>query len=1813
MELTSMQTAVAVIGMSCEFPGARDVSEFWRNIAGKVESVKLLSEAEAVALGASPENLSNPRFVRASSRVADLEYFDAAFFGYSAREAKLMDPQQRLLLAHAHHALEDAGYSPGKTEVHIGVFAGMGFSTYLLNFVLRSEEAAHSSGMEMLIANDRDYAATRVSYRLGLTGPSISLGTACSTSLVAIHLACRALLNYEADIALAGGIKLDLLHRAGHVHQAGGIFSSDGHTRTFDAAADGTTFGDGIGLVVLKRLQEALDDRDNIYAIVRGSAINNDGAAKVGYTAPGISGQADVIATAQAVAGVSADEIGYIEAHGTATPLGDPTEIAALVRAFRHTTRRRQFCAIGSVKSNIGHLDVAAGVAGFIKTVEALRHAQLPPTLNFTTANPEIDFENSPFFVNTELRPWDPGSARRLAGVSSFGVGGTNAHVILEEAPPVALRKHCRKSWTLQLSARTPTALRSACLNLAQHLSEQPSTDLADVAYTLRLGRNDFEYRAACACSSHEEAIEGLRQLSDRPATRSSSTRPVVHFMFPGQGSQHLDMARQVYDEERPFREKLDQCAEILRPVLELDLREVIFPPDAEREHARGLLGQTWFCQPAIVAIECALAHLWMSWGIVPRAMMGHSLGEYAAAHIAGVFSLEDVLRLLARRGRIIHALPRGSMAAVLLPAEEARPHLLPGVAIAAINSPRQCVLSGPDERIAEQLRVLEERGISTIRLGTTHAFHSEMMIPAVEPFREALATVELSEPRMRFVSNVTGTWITRTDATRRDYWVEHLLQPVRFADGVKQLTASGSSHLLEVGPGTTLTRIARDVVSGGDAAVVSSLGDGSRGDVSSLALARAVGELWEKGVEVDWKAFYSDERLGRIPLPKYPYQKKNFWVTPAAAGSSTPNSSTAAAIKAKDVGDWFYAPVWQQSVVPGRSADLANRCFLIYADDIGVATALAGKLPNAVLVHAGTEYKARDSREFEVSSADPADHARLIEHVMDTVPAPTDVIYLWSLRPPDAAPSVDWQHFERSPSRTVEGVLGVARTLQSIRGGPVRLMLVTTRAQAVLASEPVDPAVATLSPLATVINQESPGLRCRLLDLDPEELAPATAADRILAELGAQDAHPQVTYRLGSRWIRKFQRCVLPAVHSPGSVSEAGAYVITGGLGNVGFILARQLARSPGAKLVLLARSVLPPREEWPQILAQESPDDASVRVQSKLRKVLELESSHAQVTVLNADVRNEQDLALALRHVAKTHGPIRGIVHAAGEYAFASLGSMTSKELEACYGPKVAGVRNLAAAIRDLDVGFCMMVSSISSCLGGFGYAAYATANAYMDGFCQLMRAQGDLRWRTINWDAWAGENESEVAGPATTLMKNAIEPSEGAEAFARALASEMSPLVIATSDMARRHEQWVETAPALAANAPEARGEAVAGRNEIERRLLAVWQRLFGTRDIQPTDNFFEIGGDSLMGMSFVAELQKELDVNVYVRLLYEAPTVADQERYFREHYPEKAAELLGTESPKAALARLTFSGYLQFKEEVAPPRQFEPFTRTLDQRVVFVLSAPRSGSTLLRVMLGGHSALCAPPELELMCYPTLTHRMQAYGERDRYRNNGLLSLLRRACHCDEERARLIFNDLLESSPGIDQVYAKIVAWLHPRILVDKSPVYSHSLDVLKRADALFPNAHYIYLQRHPCGMIQSFKDARLNLLAGEHRYSAEHLAELQWNLANRSIREFLLGVPESRRHVMQFETLVQEPEAQMRAVCNFLGIEFENGMLEPYADADVRMTRREILVGDPKFHEHTGIDPQTASRWQASMRLESLGAFTIELARELGYHS
>lgn len=1346
-ERTNPANHIAIIGMACRLPGATDVGQYWRNLLDGVESLTTFTDEQLLAAGVAPELVRSPHYVRSRGIIDGADQFDAAFFGFTPREAELLDPQHRVFLECAWHALEDAGYDPQQTAERIGVFGGNGTNWHLGEVERHPDVRKFSSPAAVVTSNDKDYLTTRVSYKLNLTGPSVNVQSACSTSMVATMLGMNSLLSHQCDMALVGGVTVETPEHKGYLYQDGGMESPDGRCRPFDAAAHGTVFSRGAGVLLLKRLEDAQRDRDHVYAVILDGAVNNDGNDKVGFTAPSVNGQVEVAIEAMERAGVSARSLSFVEAHGTATSLGDPIEVASLSQAFRGYTGERQFCALGSVKGNIGHTDVASGAASLIKVALALKHGTLPASLNYATPNPKIDFPASPFFVNTGRRTLarDGGPLRAL--INSFGVGGTNACAILQEPPVRPASAVRRPDNVLLLSARTPAALDAATERLRTHLERHPGLDVHDAAYTCQVGRRHFGQRRAIAFTGREDLLAALAQPGGQTACDGGAGKPLA-FVFPGQGNQFPGMGLELYRSEPVFRAEIDRCCELLAPRLGADLRDIMYARGDYAQRAAEMLNRTEYTQPAIFVTSYAMARWWLAQGVAPDVLIGHSVGEYVAACLAGVFSLEDALHAVARRGQLIQALPGGSMLAVLLPEPELLPLLTPELSVAAVNGPQLTVVAGPADALSQLEKRLAARGVYVKALDTSHAFHSSMMDAALPAYAATIAGLTLNAPALPIISTVTGLPLTAAEATDPDYWVRHVRRTVRFADALRTRIDGGVPTIfLECGPGQSLLSAIKPCLTPSDGhAALRSMKAANENGSDRIYLNNAVGALWTHGRTVSWQAWYGDAAPARVPLPGYPFERQRY-----ALDMSKTRQPVAAVDDGKqpDVGRWFSVPSWRRTLAPSLlmpASTPAAANWLLFDDQAGLAEAIAATLERAgetvVMVRQGAEYQRPDARHFTVRPHRQDDYTKMIAALKADAMAPSRILHLWNV----GADS-------RADARAEPGdatvlafysplYLQQACASQAILGG--LHLIVAANGVFDIAGEAVGhPLKALAIGPCRVIGKELPAVRARFVDLRlpaASDEVPALA-EQLIAEARLVNDDTLVAYRGAHRWTESFDPLPLPPV--AGGLRErlrdGGVYLVTGGVSGLGLFFAGEIARgAERVTLVLTGRGALPDRADWAGWIAGHAGDEPTA---VKLRGLEALERQGAQLVLAGCDCADADAMAALVDDVERRHGAIHGVIHSAGVAGGGVISLKTEEMAAQVLRAKVDGALVLDRLFERRALDFMLLFSSVTSVLGEAGRVDYCAANNFMDALAHYRNQRNPGRVTSINWGAWTG----------------------------------------------------------------------------------------------------------------------------------------------------------------------------------------------------------------------------------------------------------------------------------------------------------------------------------------------------------------------------------------------------------------------------------------------------------------------------------------
>lgn len=1424
---------IAIIGMAGRFPGAENLDEFWDLLREGRSGVREVTEEELKAAGVPDRLREDPDYVRSYASFEEATAFDASFFGYSPREAEVLDPQHRVFLECAWHAMEDAGYDSQQTSDRIGVYAGSALNSYLVNLAQNENPSDPINRVQAVVGNVMGLMPTRVSYHLDLKGPSCGIQTGCSTSLVSLHEACRALLDDDCEIALSGGVTVSRAVPEGYLHEPGGIASPDGCCRAFDTKGKGTLFGNGVGVLVLKKFEDAIRDRDNIRAIILGTAINNDGSDKVGLIAPSVSGQAEVIRSAYERASVSPSSVSYVEGHGTATEMGDPVEFRALDEVMGDELKRDdRVCTLGSVKSNVGHLDAAAGVAGVIKTVLAMENRALPPTLYFESANPQLGLERSPFSVSSELQKWTNDLLPRRAGVSSFGMGGTNAHAILEEAPSRVSEAKDKKPRVFPLSAKSNAALQKGAENLVSYL-ESSSQSLGDIAHTLQVGRRALPHRMALVAGSNKELVQ---QLKSHRASEVKGAPPVI-FLFSGQGSQYSGMAAAMMQECELFRDLIQDSADLLEG--QVNLKELL-------TNSELLLEDTSLVQPVLFTLEYAMARVVMSWGVEPAAMLGHSLGEYVAACLSGVFTLSEALRLVAARGRAMQACEPGQMIAIRATSFEVQKMLTGSLEIAATNSPDQTVVSGPQREIESLNECLKKEEIASQILATSHAFHSASMEPALREFESALREVELKEPQLDLISNRTGTWLSPEQAMSVDYWLEHLRHTVRFTEGVSTLHETlPNACYLELGPGQTLCRFVQSIVSDPKQTIATlpGLNDVTLG---SQELRQAQALLWERGAVLNWHAS-SDEKFCRVSLPGYPFERTSHYL-PLSANSVQKTPSTTRLPE----DEWYSLPIWRQQplMAPALSVQEKRLLLLGAPGDLEVSSAF-----DLIRVDAGASFEARSDCHFLVDPHSCKDFERLIESL-----GGRDLHWVYA-----------WSFNRKEEFDSLASVTALAQALQ--KSSPQKeqsLDVLISNGSRITGSETLSPTAAALSGFLNVLEQEVPHLHCRLLDVDPEE----TYSADLCAEWQTESSGQYIAYRHGLRWEREYQPCDLPQAQGT-TLRKGGTYLVIGDLEDgLGLVYAKALREKLQGKIIVLGKASLPEPSDWDTWLAshgEKHPTSQTVqRIKALGREGVEFVMGSAQLSDPQAVLAEVTQLRERLNEEE-----IDGLFYAdvMGGEASCALAEMDSATLERIYQNKLEVISSINLLLKEEEIGFAVLQSTLSSIVGGQGFSAYAASGAYLDCFASSVDHPQVV---AINWDACDlyddfGEHRS-------ALMTEAMSPEEVWQATVKILAQpSLKQVIVSPRSLAQRGESRLVRCPT---DQSDLLGdEFAAPQGSVELAVAQAMGDLLGIQKIGRNDDFFALGGHSLLAIQAISKLRKEFQIEVPMRaILQGTPTVA-----------------------------------------------------------------------------------------------------------------------------------------------------------------------------------------------------------------------------------------------------------------------------------------------------------------------------------------------
>lgn len=1473
---------IAVIGMACKLPGAENTKDYWQMILNKAESISFFDERELFNAGIPGDVINNPDYVPARGIIHDVDQFDASFFGFTPSEACIMDPQHRVFLMQAWAALEDAGYVTEKYPGKIGIFAGMSDSTYLTQNLLKNTTVkADYDQQQMMLATSSHYLCTKVAYAMGLNGPAVTVNTACSTSLVAIAMACDSLKNFQCDMVLSGGITITVPEATGYLYRDYGILSPNGHCHVFDRESKGTVMSNGCGIVVLKRLSDAIKDNDNIVAVIKGWAINNDGKARAGFTAPSVGGQVACIQQAIANANINPLDIGYIEAHGTGTFLGDPIEITALSKAYNKEKKIRQ-CALGSVKANIGHTDVASGVAGFIKLALALQKKILPSQINFSGTNEQLNLDKSLFYVNCETRPWV--QSKCLGAVHSLGFGGTNAHIIVEEAPPSRTTDNRKSANLFILSAHTTFSLIATTSKIQAHLADISNENreqiLADMAYTLQIGRKHLRHRLMIVYSGYDELLKTLSSpnineyISSEPNAEPVNQK--IIFGFSGQGTQYVNMTFDLYTNYVVFKNIIDECCEKLLPDLQIDLRDLLFPESGEFEKANEVFGNTLYAQPAIFIIEYAMAQCLIALGIKPTAMIGHSLGEYVAATISGVIDLDSSLKIIASRARLMAETEPGAMLVVPLNKETIFSLLPENLYLAAHNAPRLCVVSGSKNNLIDFEKtlqpLLEKDHLTCKYLHTSHAFHSASMDKIVDEFKEICRSFAFNAPVIPYISNVSGTWIQESDLNNPCYWANHLRDPVLFSEGVQNLALSPEDIFIEIGAGTTLIQLIKQHDS--TLQLIPTIpSPNDHKDPGYPFFLQAIGKLWLLKKEIIWPSLYCNEIRKRISLPTYVFDCQSHWIYPDKDEVASKNNINTSI---------FYTPSWKRDRLHAPTINTLTevhneqscKTWLIFSNNS--AHGFIEKMINNQMtyrIQSGDHFDQLTDNSFIINPANKNHYEKLMQSI--EIPGDCIILHAWLYN--NETINNDTQAMLHGGAYSI---MHLSQSFTEIHPQKnLNILVLTSNVYTVLGTESIIPAKASVLGPCKVIPLEQDTVFCKVIDLESKDKITPFMADQLYREalfIDRECAQTEIAWRGGYRWVRFLEPCkeYLEA-NARRRIKSKGIYLITGGLGGIGLALAKHMAKQYQAHLILISRSSILPEEEWDICLKENNPKNK--KVISQLLSLQQIKNTAESLTILQASVTDESQMHAIIHSVLNRFGQIDGVIHAAGIAGGGVAQFKTVEEYHQVLQPKLHGTQVLLNVLQEVPLDFMVLVSSVTSILGYPGQTDYCSANRVLDAFVNTAPFKHPVFFVAMNWQAWrdvgmAAESETKLFQLDET---NSNTPSEGVYFFEKILNSDLNQVIISNSDPNLLDIKMTEidvnySVPVEPINDTTTNGTIIP-------TVLNIWRNVLGLTNIQLDDDFYELGGHSLLAISLLAKIRNQFNIKMPASVLFKAKTV------------------------------------------------------------------------------------------------------------------------------------------------------------------------------------------------------------------------------------------------------------------------------------------------------------------------------------------------
>ena len=1451
---------VAIIGMACRYPGANSWQKFWDNLINEKESFRKLSDDELRNLGVDSTLFENEDYVRTIPDMINKDQFDAAFFDYTPDEAKILGPQNRIFHECVWEAFEDAGYIPDETKGLIGLYGSASTDMNWKLFTKISNIDQRVPDFILKHLSDKDFLPPMVYHKLNLRGASMNLTSACSSSLVGIHLACRALIFGEVNMAAAGGAFYTTERDYGYLYEEGSIMSKDGHCKAFDKQSSGTVAGEGAGVIVLKRLVDAIKDEDHIYAIIKGSAVNNDGNRKIGFTAPSVEGQVECIKMAQRFSKVEPSSIHFIEAHGTATRLGDSIEISALNEVFN---KKNKDIAVGSVKTNIGHLDTVAGVAGVMKAALSLKYNKLPSTLHFTEPSPLVDLENGPFYVSNKAVDFSDHEQRPLrAGVNSFGVGGTNAHLILEEPPEIETGKQIVKEKILTISAKTQKSLIRYVDKLKTFVTENDQINLSNLAYTSQVGRKDFSYRVPIVFKEKEDLITALD--SDKIVKKINKVNQhndTTIFMFPGQGTQYLNMGKSLYENEPLFKEEMDKGFEVLNSITGISFKDIVYPTgDAEYD-----INETRYAQPIIFIFEHALAKLILSYGIKPQCMIGHSIGEYVAAALAGVFSFDDAINLLVKRGQLMFDLPKGDMLSVGLSEAQAQKYLEEGIDLATINGPEQCVFSGLSEKIDQLAAKLKKEGLLSVKLKTSHAFHSSMLDPILETFENELKKIKLNVNSIPFISNRSGKLITEAEVTSPSYWVSHMRNAVKFSNGIETLLETyKNSTFLEIGAGKVLSGLLRQHQSENVQFSFVNLIKSAKSKAEDYQyFMEGIASIWKAGLAVDWKVFNQNNPCRRISMPTYSFEPVKYatevdpfdMITNLVLGTNGQKANS---------NDLIYRKSWKNSFWnPSKKQVLEDVQVLIFSDQNSVSKKLISLLKKAgtkcISVVKGDTFLEKNN-EYTINPELDEDYVKLFEALKEKDYSFSTILHTWTFKSPRT--NGTYPNFENLGYQSLINIARNARPLGN--DNPLNLKVVTNKVFSISSEEFINPEKAMMLGAIRTIPLEFPMISCSTIDINSQT---QETINSLWEELNYKSSHGDVVIRNSNRYIAESEAIEMDDQIEQTKIKNGGSYLITGAAGGMGKLLATYLSEKYAANLILISRG----------------PEDEKFTAT--------LKKDHNKVCYICEDIANLKSIKTKIKDA--NFESINGIIHAAGVADFGGIIHLRDKKEDAkIFHPKVKGIQTLVEIFENKSLDFILCCASQNAILPNPGQVADAAANNYLKAFAKRQKFNFpviSVCWETISDFGVAEKYISQLSGAEKNeFLKNCINSNEVIKIFEQTLVLNIPTPIISKQnvDFSIR-ETTTESNDLLSEEAslfavekkerPDLNSDYVAPATETEIDLAALLEEFFGFESLGLEDDIFELGADSLKVMIISKRITKKFNVEIPIQEFYEEPYI------------------------------------------------------------------------------------------------------------------------------------------------------------------------------------------------------------------------------------------------------------------------------------------------------------------------------------------------